>query len=57
MDPRYVGLKGNKILKKDWDNGKKYPWAESEIFMYLYVREIKSNSPIQKCESPIQEGF
>ena len=25
----YVGLIGKKILKKGWDNGKKYPWTES----------------------------
>ena len=32
---RYVGLIGKKILKKGWGNGKKYPWADSGICVYV----------------------
>ena len=38
-----VGLIGKKILKKGWGNGKKYPWAESGICVYVCERE-KNNS-------------
>ena len=38
-----MGLIEKKILKKGWGNGKKYPWAESGIFVYVCERE-KNNS-------------
>ena len=38
-DLHYVGLTGKKILKKSWDNGKKYPWAGSEIYVCVCERE------------------
>ena len=37
----YVGLIGKKILKKGWDNGKKYPWAGSGICVYVWERQKK----------------
>ena len=43
MDLRYVGFIGKKILKKGWGNGKKYPCAETGIFVYVYETE-KNNS-------------
>ena len=30
---------GKKILKKEWGNGKKYPWAESGICVFVCERE------------------
>ena len=30
-DPRYVGLIGKQILKKDWGNGKKYHELKAEF--------------------------
>ena len=38
-DSRYAGLIGKKILKKDWGNGKEYPWAESGICVFDILRE------------------
>ena len=34
-----MGLIGKKILRNGWDNGKKYPWAESGISVYGCERE------------------
>ena len=36
-----VSLIESKILKKGWDNGKKYPWTESGICVFACVRERK----------------
>ena len=41
-DLRYVGWIGKKILRKGWSYGKKYPWAESEICMNVFVWEKKN---------------
>ena len=40
----YVDLIEEKILKKDWGNGKKCPWAESGVCMYYVWGREKNNS-------------
>ena len=46
--------------------GKKYPWAESRICVFVCGREKKINNfeiiiiifkAYKKCKSPIQKGF
>ena len=59
-DLRYVGLIGKKMMKMGWDNGKKYPWAESGI--YVNVWEKKKSFEIHVIISSyirnhIQKGF
>ena len=62
-----MSLIGKKILKKRLRQWKKYPWAESGIYVFAYERERKRNNIFQftviifkaykKCKSPIQKGF
>ena len=71
-DPRYVGLIGKQILKKDWGNGKKYHELKAEfvclsvcvcVCVCVCVWNINSFDIIaiifkayEKCKS-IKKGF
>ena len=58
-DLHYVGLIWKKILKNGWGNGKKYPWAKSEICVYVCEREKKQRflRYIKNANLPFKKDF